>query len=488
MSTQNFDIVIIGLGPSGATLANLLAMNNLSILVLEKEASVYNLPRAVHFDDEVMRVFNTIGITKTLTKKLIINKGTKFVDEKGDLLLDWPRPKVITENGWYPSYRFHQPDLERSLRHKLKRFEKVIISQNSEVYKSITHKNYSIIQYKNLKTKQIFSAQSKYVIGCDGANSFLRKEIKSDMEHLGFEQRWAVIDLILKTKKTNLPDRTIQYCNSKRPATYCRNVGKRRRWEIALKEEESVEKFFEDKTLWKFLSQWVSEDEAEIERKTVYTFQSAIAKKWRKGRQFLVGDAAHLTPPFMGQGMCAGIRDASNLAWKISICCKKGHNDRLLDTYQSERSSNVRDYINTAMKMGELLNSIGGSKVSETVYVEKDGTKKMNSIKPQLGKGLGNPRDKNRGKIFPFIKFNLNEELDNLFSSYPILITNKKVSENKLKIRTYSSTDIPEIETILKKFKTNSLIIRPDRFVLASTELSDLTEFSRVYFNEIFAS
>ena len=488
MSTQDFDVVIIGLGPAGGTLANLLAMNNLSILVLEKEASIYNLPRAVHFDDEVMRVFNTIGITKSLIKKLIINKGTKFVDEKGDLLLDWPRPKVITENGWYPSYRFHQPDLERCLRHKLKSFEKVIISQNSEVYKTISHKNYSFIQYKNLKTKQIFSAKSKYIIGCDGANSFLRKQIKSEMEHLGFEQRWAVIDLILKTKKTNLPDRTIQYCNSKRPATYCRNVGKRRRWEIALKEEESVEKFFENKTLWKFLSQWVSEDEAEIERKTVYTFQSAIAKKWRRGRQFLVGDAAHLTPPFMGQGMCAGIRDASNLAWKISICCKRGHNERLLNTYQSERSSNVRDYINTAMKMGELLNSIGGSKVSETVYVEKDGTKKMNSIKPQLGKGLGNHRDKNRGKIFPFVKFNLNEEFDNLFSSYPILITNNNVGKKKLKIRTYSPTDIPEIETILKKFKTNSLIIRPDRFVLASTEISDLTEFSSFYFNEIFSA
>jgi len=99
MSTVDFDVVIIGLGPSGGTLANLLAMNNLSILILEKEASIYNLPRAVHFDDEVMRVFNTIGITKSLKKKLIINKGTKFVNEKGELLLDWPRPKVITENG-----------------------------------------------------------------------------------------------------------------------------------------------------------------------------------------------------------------------------------------------------------------------------------------------------------------------------------------------------------------------------------------------------
>ncbi len=488
MSTIDFDVVIIGLGPAGGTLANLLAMNNLSILVLEKEAGIYNLPRAVHFDDEVMRVFNTIGITKSLKKKLIINKGTKFVDEKGKILLDWPRPKVITENGWYPSYRFHQPDLERSLRHRLKRYKKVRISQNSEVFKTTDYKNHSIIKYKNIKTNQIFSVKSKYVIGCDGANSFLRKQMKSEMEHLGFEQRWAVIDLILKTKKTNLPDRTIQYCNSKRPATYCRNVGKRRRWEIALKEEESVEKFFDSKTLWKFLSQWVSQDEAIIERKTVYTFQSAIANKWRRGRQLLVGDAAHLTPPFMGQGMCAGIRDASNLAWKISICCKKGHNERLLDTYQSERSSNVKDYINTAMKMGELLNSIGGSKVSDTVFVEKDGTIKMNSIKPELGKGLGNLHDKNRGKIFPSIKINFIKEFDDLFSCYPILITNNKESEKKLKIRTYRSIDIPEIETILKKFYSNSLIIRPDRFVLASTDKSDLKEFSRFYLNEIFAS
>ena len=204
------------------------------------------------------------------------------------------------------------------------------------------------------------------------------------------------------------------------------------------------------------------------------------------GRLFLVGDAAHLTPPFMGQGMCAGIRDASNLAWKISMCCKKGHNQKLLDTYESERSSNVRDYINTAMKMGELLNSIGGSKVSDTVYMEKDGTIKMNSIKPELGKGLGNLDDKSRGKIFPSLKIKFNKEFDDLFSCYPILITNKKVKEKLLNIRTYSSIDIPEIETILKKFNANSLIIRPDRFVLASTDKSDLKEFSRFYLNEIF--
>ena len=136
--------------------------------------------------------------------------------------------------------------------------------------------------------------------------------------------------------------------------------------------------------------------------------------------------------------------------------------------------------------MGELLNSIGGSNVSDTVYIEKDGTIKMNSIKPELGKGLGKLDDKNRGKIFPSLKIKFNKEFDDLFSCYPILITNKKVNEEKLKIRTYTSFDIPEIETILKKFNTNSLIIRPDRFVLASTDKSDLKEFSRFYLNEIF--
>ncbi len=486
MIKKDFDIIIVGLGPTGGTLANLLAMNNLSVLILEKEAGLYNLPRAVHFDDEVMRVFQTIGITNSLTKKLIINKGTKFLDEKGKLILDWPRPKVITENGWYPSYRFHQPDLERILRQKLKTFDKVVIKQNSEVVKTFNHKNFSIVEYKNLKTGNISSAKSKYIIGCDGANSFIRNEMKTEMEHLGFEQRWAVIDLILKTKNTSLPDRTIQYCNSTRPTTYCRNVGKRRRWEIALKENESTEKFFEDKNLWKFLSQWISQDDAEIERRTVYTFQSAIAKKWKKGRLFLVGDAAHLTPPFMGQGMCAGIRDASNLAWKINICCKIGHNEKLLNSYQSERSSNVRDYINTAIKMGELLNSIGGSNVSDTVCVQQDGTIKMNSIKPGLGKGLGNSKDKNRGRIFPSLKFNIDKAFDDLFSCDPILITKKKINYKKLRIRAYNIFEIPEIEKILKSFNANSLIIRPDRFVLEGTDKNDLKDFSQLCLKDIY--
>ena len=131
--------------------------------------------------------------------------------------------------------------------------------------------------------------------------------------------------------------------NPARPATYCRNVGKRRRWEFAIKKTEKIETILSDKYIWNFLKPWLKKQEARMERKTIYTFQSALAKSWKKGRIFLAGDAAHLMPPFMGQGMCAGIRDVSNLAWKISYCLNNKHDENLLKTYQSERSSNVKE-------------------------------------------------------------------------------------------------------------------------------------------------
>ena len=176
---KEFDVTIVGLGPAGGTLANLLAMHDFSILILDREKSFYPLPRAVHFDDEVMRVFQTIGITKEFLKHTIINKGTKFVNSKDKVILDWPRPKKITDNGWYPSYRFHQPDLEKKLRKKLKNYKKVSIEQNSEVIKIQNSKNHVDISYLNINNHKEYLVRSKYVIGCDGANSITRKQIKT---------------------------------------------------------------------------------------------------------------------------------------------------------------------------------------------------------------------------------------------------------------------------------------------------------------------
>ncbi len=466
---KEFDVTIVGLGPAGGTLANLLAMHDFSILILDREKSFYPLPRAVHFDDEIMRVFQTIGITKEFLKHTIINKGTKFVNSKDKVILDWPRPKKITANGWYPSYRFHQPDLEKKLRKKLKNYKKVLIEQNSEVIKIKNSKNHVDITYLNINNHKEYLVRSKYVIGCDGANSITRKQMKTKMDNLGFTQKWAVVDLILKKKKNNLPDRTIQYSNPKQPATYCRNVGRRRRWEFAIKKNHSDKKVLSENYIWHFLKPWLNKSEAIIERKTIYTFESAIARKWRKGRVFIAGDAAHLMPPFMGQGMCAGIRDASNLAWKIANCIRNKFNETLLNTYQSERSLNVKEYIETTMRMGEFVNAVESIQITDNIKSDNKGIKSMQSIKPKLGKGLGNLKDRNRGKTFPQFKLKNNKTLDDYFSKKGMIILSSdikpKTSKNDSILK---AKNLSEVSRYLKNINSKAILVRPDRFILAS--------------------
>ena len=478
---KKYDVVIVGFGPTGGTLANLLALQGFSILIIEKEKSFYPLPRAVHFDDEIMRVFQTIGITDKFLKHTIINKGTKFVNSKNRVVLDWPRPRSITENGWYPSYRFHQPDLERKLRRRLKDFKKVSIMQNTKVNSLKEEKNLVKMCIENINNNKISEIRAKYIIGCDGARSTIRKQIKAKFQNLGFTQKWAVVDLILKKNKKELPDRTIQYSNSKRPATYCRNVGKRRRWEFAINNKESEKKVLSNSYIWNFLKPWLKPSEASLERKTIYTFQSAISKKWKKGRVFLAGDAAHLMPPFMGQGMCAGVRDASNLAWKIAYCLKNNHSEKLLNTYQSERYSNVIEYIKTTVKMGEFVNAVGTSNITGEVSSTQNGQKSMKSIKPKLGKGLGKINDKNRGKIFPQFKLKNGKSLDNKFFDKPLLIISSKYKKKlPKKINYINSNTAKGLNEYMLNLKIDAFVVRPDRFILNSINLNKFDNIKKI--------
>ena len=478
---KKYDVAIVGFGPTGGTLANLLALQGFSILIIEKEKSFYPLPRAVHFDDEIMRVFQTIGITDKFLKHTIINKGTKFVNSKNQVVLDWPRPRSITENGWDPSYRFHQPDLERKLRRRLKDFKKVSVMQSTKVNSLKEEKSSVKIFIENINNNKISEIRAKYIIGCDGARSTIRKQIKAKFQNLGFTQKWAVVDLILKKNKKELPDRTIQYSNSKRPATYCRNVGKRRRWEFAINNAESEKKVLSNSYIWNFLKPWLKPSEALMERKTIYTFQSAISKKWKKGRVFLAGDAAHLMPPFMGQGMCAGVRDASNLAWKIAYCLKNNHSEKLLNTYQSERYSNVIEYIKTTVKMGEFVNAVGTSNITGEVSSTPNGQKSMKSIKPKLGKGLGKINDKNRGKIFPQFKLKNGKSLDNKFFDKPLLIISSKYKKKlPKKINYINSNTAKGLNEYMLNLKIDAFVVRPDRFILNSINLNKFDNLKKI--------
>jgi 3-(3-hydroxy-phenyl)propionate hydroxylase len=392
------DVIVVGLGPTGATLANLLGEYGLDVLVLEREESVYPLPRAVHFDDEAMRVFQSIGLAEAIGRDARVNVGTKFVDANMDLMLDWSRPQEIGPLGWYPSYRFHQPDLEAELNNGLAGQDTVTVQRSANVTNVTDHGNFVTVSYEKDAVGR--TVTGRFVVGTDGARSVVRSSMDSVWEDLGFQERWLVIDVQLAKPRPDLGDFTIQTCDKARPTTYVRCPRDWRRWEISLKPDETAEMVTEDSFIWPKLRPAITPEEGAIRRKAVYSFESKLATTWREGRRLIAGDAAHLMPPFLGQGMCTGIRDAANLAWKLVAILKWGATDDILDSYEMERRDHARIYIETAVSVGEMMNSAETAEAL-THAIRPDGSAQMQSINRGLERAIGPADDSFAGMRMP---------------------------------------------------------------------------------------
>ena len=382
------DVVIVGYGPVGATLANLLGLRGVKTLVLEREASVYHLPRAVHFDDEVMRIFETAGLSAAIEPGVILSPGMRFIDRDGRLLVDWSRPPEITPSGWPPSFRFHQPTLEQILRDGLRRWPCVSTMTRCDVFALDEDADGVRVRFEDLSSGRLLGCRAKYVVGCDGARSLVRRFMGAGLDDLGFHERWLVLDFLLSRPRPDLGDYSVQFCDPVRPATYVRGVGDRRRWEITLLKDEDSQQMTAPERIWPLLSRWVSPEDGAIERAAVYTFHSVVAERWRRDRLLLAGDSAHQTPPFLGQGMCAGIRDAANLAWKLADVIGGRASESLLDSYERERSPHVREYIERAVRLGGIINTTNTAEALAALGRKTDETVRFTSAKPRLGAGL----------------------------------------------------------------------------------------------------
>lgn len=351
-----YDVAVIGYGPAGATLANLLGASGLSVLVLDKEAGIYPLPRAIHFDGEVMRVFQNAGLraeVEAISRPGLT--GMHFVNAEGETLLVRGGTTAHGPHGCASNYYFHQPELEQVLRTAAQRYPKVQVQLRHEVTQVTDQGEQVELTVRDLNTGQDHVVQARYVVGCDGARSPLRHAMGSTMVDLGLKQPWLVFDVRLKDGAPPRPDHTVQYCDPARPMTWCNVTGKRRRWEIMVLPSDDPAELVKPETLWQLVDRWMGPEHAELERAVIYTFHSLIAEGWRKGRLLLAGDAAHQTPPFLGQGMCAAVRDAANLAWKLAAVLHGQAGDALLDSYESERAPHVRAFIELAVKLGGVI-------------------------------------------------------------------------------------------------------------------------------------
>lgn len=493
-SDLNADVVVIGCGPTGATLANLLSLCGVKVLVLEKEPDVYDLPRAVHFDDETMRVFQTVGIANQLKKKTRVNPGMQFVDADGTLILDWPRPSGIGKHGWHTSYRLHQPDLEKLLRTSLTTYSSSTLKLGHRVVELQQLNDHVNVVYENCASGDQDSVNAQYVVGCDGSNSFVRQRMTSAMEDFGFNQRWLVVDVLLKREMPELGDYTKQFCDPAQPMTYCRNPGNRRRWEMALTDDMKEDEALDSTRIWSLLSRWISAADATLERKAIYTFRSALAECWQRDRLLIAGDAAHLTPPFMGQGMCTGIRDAANLAWKLSTVIKQSSLNPLLSSYQLERSPHARQYIDKAMMLGKLMNSIDKRAHADTQNGPVSG--KMNSIEPTLG-------NTTTGRFGIELSAELSLYTGQLFSQpmladgrllddhcgyrAALIVLNDSIGLRKPSNELFhvSGEDHPQVAHALTELRVSAVLIRPDKYIVASAStgegIASLVELSKQF-------
>ncbi|KAA1002396.1 bifunctional 3-(3-hydroxy-phenyl)propionate/3-hydroxycinnamic acid hydroxylase [Paraburkholderia panacisoli] len=386
-SAPDYDVAIVGFGPTGATLANLLALRGLKVVVFERDKDVFVLPRAVHFDAECMRVFQTIGIAESMLPDLFIGPGMKFVNARGELLIDWSRPPGIGPHGWCASYKFHQPQLERTLRTQLAATGLADVRLRHEVFAIDEREDHVRIRFEDTAQGRLSHTTARYVVGCDGARSTVRRFIGTELADLKSHERWVVVDVLLDRERADLGDYSIQYCDPERPTTYTRGPHNRRRWEIMVMPGDDEHRLGTSAWIWERLARWITPADAQLERSAIYTFHSVIAQGWRRGRLLIAGDAAHQTPPFMGQGMAAGIRDAANLAWKLADVVGGRLPDSLLDTYESEREPHVREFIETAVQLGTVIQATDRAAADTRDREMTAAIRQFKTPQPRLGDG-----------------------------------------------------------------------------------------------------
>lgn len=489
--TDVYDVIVVGMGPTGATLANLLGAAGRSVLVLEKEAGIFPLPRAIHFDGEVLRIFQAAGLRDQV---LAISRpgiqGMHFVNGAGETMLIRGGTAAEGPHGCANNYYFHQPQLEAVLREGLTRFPQVDVRLRHEVLGVAQDGEAATVSYRSVQSGQSHAARARHVVGCDGARSPIRQAIGSDLVDLGLRQPWLVFDVVLQ-QPVDLPPHTVQYCDPRRPMTYCNVVGPRRRWEIMVLPDDDWEALVRPDNLWKMVAPWVRPDQASLERAAIYTFQSVVAEGWRDRRLFLAGDACHQTPPFLGQGMCAGIRDASNLAWKLDAVLTGRALDALLDTYESERKPHVRALIELAVRLGDIIQTTDPALAAERDAKFQAGRPEIFELPPQLlGPGafdLATPEL--AGRPFPQPRLEDGRLLDELLGrrcaiigSHQVLSAASPATASRWQRSGAIVIDRPDVslQEWLHAHGAGAVILRPDRYIVgAARSGADLDRISQ---------
>ena len=405
---MNVDVIIVGLGPTGVTLAALLGQHGVRVAAFDKLPDLYPLPRAIGLDHEVMRIVQELGVADEVLKHTAPYRPSEYRGMEGQLIkrLDMAPPPFRL--GWAPNYVFEQPAFEGILRRRLDELDSVAVHLEAEVLGQGQNADSAWVDVRLRGEDTATRYSAKYLIACDGGASPIRTRLDIQLEDLNFHEPWLVVDAIVNDEKlADLPQTQVQYCEAGRPSTFVVLPGNHRRWEIMLLPGDSVSPQFPENELWPLLERWITPGDGKIWRAAAYRFHGLVAQEWRRGRILLAGDAAHMTPPFMAQGMAQGLRDAQNLTWKLERVLSGASEPGLLDSYMNERRPHVIETTMTAIELGRVICERDPKLARERdarLIAEQGGqvrTMARQNMIPPLKHGLIAPASPGAGTLFP---------------------------------------------------------------------------------------
>lgn len=478
MKREETEVLIVGLGPVGAALGVYLGRMGVAAIAIERDRDVYPLPRAAHLDHETMRLLHLAGGAEAVAKASQPLSAYEFRNAAGELLMGFTPSGELAPTGWPFSSMFHQPTLEHALRARLGEMPSVS-ARLGHALKSYEVAGEGVVAQVEGE-EGVYEVAARFIVGCDGGNSLVRRTAGIALDDLGFDEPWLVIDTVLKNGVTRLSTVGLQHCDPKRPVTSMPMAPGRHRWEFMLLDGETPEDVTTDAAIAAMLAPYADAAALDVERRAVYRFHALVAEKWRQGPVILAGDAAHQMPPFMGQGLCSGTRDAANIAWKIEAVLRGRADPSLLDSYQREREPHVRMITEMAVSMGKVVctQDVEAARQRDEGMLSQPEEARMNGMLTLEGIRTGILAG--GGAIFPDPGHGATR-LDDAAGYAALLLTREECEAARAFAEAGGFTvlcrELPDPDGYLAKLLGDApgILVRPDRYVFGIGDPASLT-------------
>jgi len=342
------EVLIVGAGPVGMTLANLLGRYGVGALIIDKATEILTHPRAIALDNEALRILQLAGLAEDAFAKVAIANVRMHSPYVGE----FARANTAGSLDGHPKLvNFYQPQLEQALHQQVQDYPHIQLARATELLGFVEQDDGIVAELQALGGSRQY-VRARYLVGADGASSLVRQQLGLGFKGDSYAEDWLIVD----AQGVPAPIDHIEFlCNPRRPTPHMVAPGGRERWEFMLQAGETREQMLHPEKIRELLAPWLQPGQGQIERTAVYRFHARVVERFQQGRAFLIGDAAHITPPFVGQGLCAGLRDAANLGWKLAWVLQGRADARILDSYDRERRPHASSMIRLAKYMGKLV-------------------------------------------------------------------------------------------------------------------------------------